>query len=172
MSNNNFKYNNPSWKEDIDFLNSNFGYIDIKSAMEYEQVYNNNEVGLRHQLNGAGLTVRDDGCIDIFADESTGIRIDPNTQSITLIADNINSISKVFNLRTKPDGFRWNLNAINPELYSTNKLQLHGQKAVWSARKQEWNQEEINVPVVKQKFKSQELSDDIIDIMKDLGLPT
>lgn len=180
MSNTYFKYDSPPWKDGITYLSNNFGYISRREEMKREHTYGDYETGLKNEKSGAGISVRDDGCIDIFSSPTTGVRLDPKSQSITFITETITSVSKTFNLRTKPDGFRWNGYPINPQLYSKTELnptamtkdfQLAGREQYYNKKKKKWEWREVYIPPVGKKVTANEFSDEVINMMKDMGIP-
>lgn len=62
----------------------------------------------RPGLHGiSSVAVRENGCIELFAGKSCGIRIDPNGR-IVLLADEIVLAASSLDISTSPEGITWN----------------------------------------------------------------
>lgn len=55
----------------------------------------------------SSVAVRENGCIELFAGKSCGMRIDPNGK-ITLIADKMVLAASSLDIATSPEGITWN----------------------------------------------------------------
>ena len=118
---------------------------DSKDAEDY--VIKEDEIALKHPDSEAIVRLTDDGFVDIFAGDALGIRIDPITNSVNLIGDNVNIVANQLNLKTKPYGFTWNGRAFDPTLYTEDK------------------------GIMTEMRKKARYSDGMIEMMKDFGLP-
>lgn len=108
-----------SWKDRIKNINTS-SRIDIAKEFEKIQRPSIEEPAIINSnikdINGYSPTVicRENGCIELFAKRGLGIRIDPNLNSIELIADNIKLHSNVTDLYSSPFmGIRWNKQPLN-----------------------------------------------------------
>jgi hypothetical protein len=63
--------------------------------------YRKTEDGITNIKTKATVKCKDNGDIDIFVENNTGIRINPNTKSITLFGMNIASIAQEWNIKAK-----------------------------------------------------------------------
>jgi hypothetical protein len=61
----------------------------------------------------SSVAVRDNGCIEIFADSYTGIRIDPVYGSITFYGNTITMRGDTLNAYVRPNGIRINDDMLN-----------------------------------------------------------
>lgn len=165
-----FDYTPPKWRQTMDEYNTRNGRFEHESQHAEDYLIKEDEVALKHPVNGATIKVTDDGCIDLFAGEEIGIRLDPNTNSALIFADNIHFFGSTVNFRTKPDGFLWNGYSFNPALYyeddKENGLKFKGTKSYSGV------QQDVSVsPMVKNNNVIQ-YSDGMISILNELGLPT
>lgn len=72
-----------------------------------DEYYSPTEVGITHPETNGFLRLRDNGAIELFADEGVGIYFDPKTRSIVLVGDQIKFMTK------KEKGLRWNQSYFN-----------------------------------------------------------
>lgn len=86
------------------------GDLDLRHFQE-------NEVGMSHWANNSVMAIRDNGCVDIFVAETTGIRLDPTAQSANYFSPKINLYGTRTHIRTDPYNFLWNGWKFNPEMY-------------------------------------------------------
>jgi hypothetical protein len=85
---------------------------DLVNMMSHEDNYNPSEVGITHPLNDSYIKICNDGTIEIYAGNSTGIFLNPNNQTITFMGDCVKFITN------KEDGIRWNNMALNSQASS------------------------------------------------------
>lgn len=64
-------------------------------------------VGEPGKFGISSVAVRENGCIELFAGKSCGIRIDPNGR-IVLLADEIVLAASSLDISTSPEGITWN----------------------------------------------------------------
>ena len=105
-----------SWRENVNKYLAR-GPIDLNQLHKNTYKYTGTEPGISHPNTGAAVKLRDDGCIDIFAGENTGIRIDPNANSLNLFGDKVNIWSSETSIHTEENSLMWNYNPLNPDLY-------------------------------------------------------
>ena len=74
------------------------------------------DIIFKHPENGANIRIKDNGTIQIFADDNTGIKIDPNSGSIQHFSDKSIFQSEYINFHTDEKGLRWNYQPFNYNL--------------------------------------------------------
>jgi hypothetical protein len=99
------------WKEKLAEMKAN-PRKDIKEMMDKHQTAHNKDVGF-YGKNGGSVFVRDGGCVDLFAKEGCGIRIDPDTDSVSIYATKINLHGSTIDMYTNTQGLKWNKFPIN-----------------------------------------------------------
>lgn len=162
-------YNPPRWRKELDEYKARHGKVEHDSENTKDSIIKEDEIALKHPITGATVKVCDDGCIDIFAGERLGIRLDPSTNTANIFGDNINFFGKNVNFRTKPNGLIWNGYSFNPALYyedeKENNLQLQGIKM------HDGQAREVAVsPMIRATQKAQ-YSEGMMSILAELGLP-
>lgn len=165
-----FDYNPPEWRKALDDYNARSGQIEHGSEHVNDYVIKPNEVALKHPVTGATVKLCDDGTIDLFAGEQLGIRLDPNTKSASIFADNIHFFGNSVSFRTQPNGLIWNGYNFNPSLYYEDEkesgLQFKGTKKYSGVQK------DVNVSPMLKNNNLTQYSEGVMTILKDLGLPT
>lgn len=78
--------------------------IELKRRKEFS----NREVGITHPDHKGFIRITDSGEIEIFAAPGIGLILNPNTRSISVIADSIKFFCR------DDDGLRWNDKSFNP----------------------------------------------------------
>jgi len=91
--------------------------INVDEAYKRSYKFTGNEPGIVHPITKSSVKLRDDGCIDLFAGQGLGIRIDPNAGSVNVFADKFNVWSSTTSIHTNDNDFMWNYWPFNPELY-------------------------------------------------------
>ena len=89
--------------------NDNFQRSEIVRKLSAENRFQLNEVGMNHSKTDSYIRLGDDGVIEIYAGEGTGIFMNPNTKTITFVADKVNFVTN------KEDGIRWNDQQFNSQ---------------------------------------------------------
>lgn len=178
MSGNHMDETYPEWKHKLMDKTSE---SDVKQTIDDEKqdyFISPNEVALKHPETGATVRLNDDGSVDIFADDTLGIRLDPTTQSVNIYGENVNIFSKKLNLKTKADGFVWNDHYFNPQVHYEDSKErdqyVTGDKEYWVYNEEEgWHWERQTwryKPMVKTSGRTR-YSDGMLDILTSLGLP-
>jgi hypothetical protein len=110
LSINTYEPSNPSqeWRVKLNQIKSGYGLVGAAYANAQEGIYDDKEVGLFNGPNGSHVKIGKDGTIDIFASESLGIRLDPNTETLSIIAKKANINTQNFDIETNPIYFRFN----------------------------------------------------------------
>lgn len=69
--------------------------------------FGNEEIGLNHPNVASFIRLRDDGVIEINADDGVSIQLDPQSRSISFIADRVKFFTR------EEGGIRWNEHELN-----------------------------------------------------------
>jgi hypothetical protein len=78
------------------------------------------DVGLKNGKSGAFLRLSDTGDVRLTNRGGAVLLMDRLRGSMLLSAKYLNLAAEFLNIRTRPDGFRWNGYHLNPELYLWN----------------------------------------------------
>lgn len=164
-----FDYNPPEWRQNLDEYNARNGQFQHESEHAKDYVIKDDEIALKHPVNGAMVKVTDDGCVDLFAGDQLGIRLDPNTNSALIFADNIHFFGKTVNFRTQPNGLVWNGYNFNPSLYYEDSiessLKFKGTKNYSGVQK------DVSVSPMLKNSNVTQYSEGMLSILTELGLP-
>jgi hypothetical protein len=87
----------PAWQDRLAEMKSKSALTNVDKVFDEYQTAHNDDVGLPG-VNGGGMFVRSDNTIDIFSKEGLGIRIDPDTDSISFYCSKFNVNSKTIDL--------------------------------------------------------------------------
>jgi len=107
----------PEWRRLIDKELVDGDEFDFEKERQAKSRFGEDETGIKHPKTGAVIRTNDDGSIEIFVNEDTGIRLDPKENAIILYGDMIHSASKDFHVHTRPHGLAWNYKTFNPALH-------------------------------------------------------
>lgn len=107
----------PLWRQVLQKEVTNSHRIDLEKAQEDWSFISENEIALKHPKTGSTIKLADDGSIEMYVNEDTGIRLDPTENSIIFFGDSIHFATKEMRIHTKPHSFIWNNHNINPYLY-------------------------------------------------------
>ena len=107
----------PEWRQLMDKELLDGQAVDFEKDRQVNYYIHQDEVGFKHPKTGATLKLRDDGAIEMFVNEDTGLRLNPADNSVVIYGDNLHIVSKDTHVHTRPDGFSWNGNTFNPALY-------------------------------------------------------
>jgi len=170
-----FVYDPPEWKIRFHERERKHQKIDHDSLDTKSQYIQPNELAMKHPHNQSLIKVGDDGSILLFAGDQLGMRIDPETNSIQLFADNLHFMGKRVAFHTYPTGLWWNGYAFNPELYyeddQETAIQFQAQKQKWTKEKG-WQTESKWVRPMIRPTMNTSYSEGVIQLLKELGLPT
>lgn len=112
----------PYWRQVVQGESVNFKPTALSNAKENWQFISEDEIALKHPKTGSTLKLADDGSIEMFVNEDTGIRLDPKDNSVIFYGDSVHFATKEMRIHTKPDGFIWNNHNLNPYLYHGNTV--------------------------------------------------
>lgn len=165
----------PDWYGSLTQLKETSGQIDFASRSVTDKLIKKQEVAMKHQDNNSVVKIDDDGRVLIFADNELGIIIDPKTQSINLVGQNLNLMGNNVQVKSDMNHFSWNGYPFNPQMYyesETEKgLTLSGQKQKRGDNTKDWQTTNVSVSPFLPKINSQPYTDGLIDMLKNLGLP-
>lgn len=105
----------PDWKIKIFELKNR----DSNTIKDYEKQFKfgPTEVGMRNRQTKSHLKIYDNGNIDLFAGDITGLRIDDFLDTIVLYGNKVAMDTQIVKLKTLPNGLIWNDYYMNPQLY-------------------------------------------------------
>lgn len=107
-------YSKDSWRQRAKSTRKRF---DPDHYMEAEKHPSKDDVTMKNTDTGANIRLMDDGSIRIFADNDTGILIDPNSSSIQMFCDTYKADTREYHVKTSDDDkFMWNHMPLNPAL--------------------------------------------------------
>ena len=107
----------PNWRLVLDNELTDGEAMDFERERDKILYMAENEIGLKHPKTGTTLKLRDDGSIEMFVNEDTGIRLDPAQNAVLIYGDVVHMVAKDVDIHTRPHGFSWNKNLFNPALY-------------------------------------------------------
>lgn len=113
-------WDSPEWRKLLDREMMDGQAVDHELEREKHQQIGRREIGLKHAQTGATIKLRDDGAIEMFVNEDTGIRLDPKENTVIIYGDVVHVAAKDMDIHTRPHGFSWNKNLFNPALYYTD----------------------------------------------------
>lgn len=158
-------------------------YINYELLKERMHYFQENEVALHHWNNGSTIRICDDGCLDIFANKTTGLRIDPylESPSVSLFAQKINLLSKKTSIYTNPNKLMWNKWLFNSSIYewcknapmqsdvSPRKFRAKFDYEIWT-EEDKWEHVDILMPPYIKDKEQERFSNFILDTIKGLGI--
>ncbi|MEK1829022.1 hypothetical protein AAAC51_07685 [Priestia megaterium] len=163
----------PYWRQVTQNEVSNVSEMSLEKEQEKRQVIGEDEIALKHPVTGSTVKVCDDGAIEMFVNEDTGIRLDPKENNIIFYGDTIHFASKEMRMHTKPYGFIWNNHNLNPYLYYGEKDgDLRGIPKV--SLNTFLNNETISVsaPLFQEANRKQYYDAKVNSIIEELGIET
>lgn len=91
--------------------------LNLDNAIEEEMYPSEDDIILKHPVNGSNIRIKDNGTIQLYAG-NVGLKIDPNNESIMLYGgDKISFLSQNFHINTNnSSGFKWNHCPFNPDM--------------------------------------------------------
>lgn len=163
----------PYWREVLQRENTNFNKKELENEREQCLFINEDEIALKHPKTGATFKLSDDGSIEMYANEDTGIRLDPYENTVVIFGDSIHLASKETRLHTKPHNLIWNNHNINPYLYYGDKI-LNSQKryipkvkVVSTSANGEYENE---VPIFQEQQRKRYYDEKVKTIIEEIGI--
>lgn len=163
----------PYWRQVIQGEAANFNSKSLEKEQEKRKFIAEDEIALKHPVTGATIKVCDDGSIEMFVNEDTGIRLDSQENSIVFYGDSVHFASKEMRMHTKPYGLIWNNHNFNPYLYHGDKVEgeRHIPKVSLTGMQQD-GQVNLNVPIFQEQKRKQYYDDKVVSIIEELGIET
>lgn len=108
---------------------------DLITQMSNISNYNTEEPGITHPLNSSTMKIKNNGAIDVFVSTNQGVRIDPQTKTISIfgieekhhvtnlykfVDENINTESKELNIKNKNTSIETDQLNINSNVWNVN----------------------------------------------------
>ena len=92
--------------------NTDFDRTEIIRQLSIEDRFSLDEVGLTHPNTNAYVKLCNDGSVEIYAGNDTGVFMNPNTKTITFMADKVKFITN------NENGICWNDKELNSQATS------------------------------------------------------
>ena len=145
----------------------------LEKEQENRQFISEDEIALKHPITGSTIKLCDDGSIEMFVNEDTGLRLDPKDNSIIFYGDSVHFATKEMRMHTKPYGLVWNNHNFNPYLYYGDKV---GDKRnipkVTMVSTTESGESTINAPLFQETSRKQYFDTKVNSIIEELGIET
>lgn len=108
----------PLWRKTIESIQSNLVSVSYTENELDNRTFQEDEVGLKHPVNGSMIRIKDDGTIEAFTAYGTGIRIkkDNTTQ---LFSDRVQIIGRELDIRSSPNGSNLNGEVLGEGTYQS-----------------------------------------------------
>jgi len=94
----------------------------IITAMQEESRFSKSEIGFNY--NGSQLKFCDNGDLFFKNQKNEGIFISKKKNTLLLNSKNVVINSNVLNVKTRPDGFKWNGYYLNPEVLGNIQISI------------------------------------------------
>ena len=93
-------YEVPYWRKVVEEITSNVDTFSYKEEFEERRKIQENEVGIKHPKNDSFIKIKDDGTIEAFAGNGSGIRInaDETVQvfgNIQMIGNEVQGVTRI-----------------------------------------------------------------------------
>lgn len=163
----------PEWAKVLQKESVNSSKMNLEREKQKQKFIAEDEIALKHPSNGSVVKVRDDGAIELYVNEDTGMRFDPVDNSITFYGDSVHFASKEMRIHTKPYGFIWNNHNINPYLYYGDKVgnTRHIPRVTMNAGP-ETASSPVSVPLFQEQTRKHYYDEKVQTIIDELGIET
>lgn len=151
----------PEWRKVLDKELVDGDQIEFEKERQKNSRISENETGIKHPVTGATIVAKDDGSIEVFANEDLGFRLDPKENAIIFYGDAIHMATKDFHVHTRPDGFKWNSHAFNPWLYHEDET--HDRPSFQSSNGKSYD-------IFQKKDRKSLYDDKISSLLKQIGV--
>lgn len=159
----------PEWRKILHKENANFEAMNLSVEIDKYMFIGENEIALKHPQTGATFKLSDDGGIELFVNEDTGMRFDPRDNSIVFYGDSVHFASKETRIHTKPHGLIWNNHNVNPYLYYGDKQD--GERSIPKVKMQNAVRE-TEAPLFQEQRRKHYYDDKVNSLIEELGLET
>jgi len=165
----------PYWKQILEGEVTNHRTVNLESERQSSQEIHENEIAMKHPKTGSVIKLRDDGSIEMYVNEDTGIRMDPNENTIIFYGDVIHMATKETRIHTKPYQFLWNNHNFNPYLYYGDKIDDERyipktQIQYTSNENGSLVQKEKYIPFFQEQSRKNYYDDEVKDLFKEIGI--
>ena len=106
----------PSWRKKLESMEADIGQSVYAETAE-TPIFKENEVGIKHPVNGSFIRINDNGAIEAFTAYGTGVRIQPDNL-LQLFSDRVQVIGSVLDIRTTPNGTNLNAGVLGEGTYA------------------------------------------------------
>lgn len=115
-------YEVPEWRKTIERVSSEADKFDYEKEFKRRRMIQENEIGLKHPKNNSYIKIKDDGTIEAFAGNGSGIRI--NNDETMQFFGNIQAIGNKFQGITKKNEASFNEEAASGQYPSLEEKGL------------------------------------------------
>ena len=135
--------------------------------------YQDEEIGVRHPDNKSYMKINTKGDIDLFVDETLGIKLDKSSQGMRIFANNTSIIAQDINFYTTPNGLTWNGYYLNPSLYTYEykDFKLNGSYLTWDAKEERYVRTSMSIKPFVRKPQATIYNDGLGELLKNLNIP-
>lgn len=167
------------WKLKLTEIDASVARRNVSEELSEKQFYNDDEIGFIHQENKSCIKIEDDGGINLFSSNVTGIRVDEKEESVGLFASKVSIISRDLNMYTSPTGLSWNGFYFNPTLYSKigygkkyedKDIRVRTVFKRWDSEEGEYVDVYSDVPFYVRKPVKTVYNEDINDLLRDINI--
>jgi len=159
----------PYWRQVLKTEQTNLKGLDLDRSIEETKFISEDEIALKHPQTGTTFKLRDDGSIELFVNEDTGIRLDPKENAIVFYGDAMHFATKEMRIHTKPQGFIWNNHNLNPYLYYGDKLP--GRRII-PQLKLETHYGATSIPMFQEQARKTYQDSKVNELLNELGIDT
>lgn len=135
--------------------------------------YGKDEVGMKNPNTQSHIKIFDNGNVEMFAGDSTGIVISDMYDTLNLYGNAVNVNTYNMNVSTRAYGLTWNGFVVNPQLYQLydEDFQLDGTVRYWveatNTVPAHWARRPVSVKPVIRSSESREFN----SLLSELGIP-
>lgn len=161
----------PEWKLRLVQLKNK----DINTTTEYRSqfAYGDDEVGMKNPNTESHVKIFDNGNVEMFAGDNTGIVISDQYDTLNLYGNAVNVNTYNMNIATRPYGLTWNGFVINPQIYQLydEDFQLDGTVKYWVEETDtvdaHWARRRVSIKPFTKSSESEEFK----SLLSELGIP-
>lgn len=106
-------YEIPYWRKVVEEVSTNAHKFNYTEEFEKQKIIQENEVGIKHPKNNSFIRIKDNGTIEAFAGNGSGVRI--NTDETMQFFGNVQIIGNKFQGITKLNETNFNENQLSGE---------------------------------------------------------
>lgn len=90
--------------------------VDIDELAERSFISSASELSIIHEDTGASFRMRDNGNVEIFSQNYSGIVLSSTGKSVNTYSDYMNIFSEKTHIQTEENGLIWNYHVFNPDM--------------------------------------------------------